>query len=152
MGEKTRYNIITEEATADDVKSIYEIGCRCFPDAWREETIKNDMDGAHSRYFTAKIKEKTVGYGCFWFVADEAQLVNIGVLPAFRRNGIAEEILKRGILEAVSRHMQTMFLEVRISNLAAQNLYRKYNFQVVSVRKDVYELPKENGYIMSCPL
>lgn len=152
MGEKTRYHIVIEEATAEDSNIIYEIGCQCFPDAWREETIKNDLAGAHSQYFVAKINGEIVGYGCFWFVADEAQLVNIGVYPSFRRKGIAEEIIKRGILEAVSRHMQTMFLEVRVSNLAAQKLYWKYNFKVVSVRKDVYELPKENGYIMSRPL
>ena len=75
--------------------------------------------------------------------------MNIGVLPEYRRMGAAEKILKQGLEEAAERHMEVIFLEVRVSNLPAQSLYRKHNFQTVSVRQDVYELPSENGYIMS---
>ena len=96
-----------------------------------------------------KIAKKVIGYGCFWFIADEAQLMNIGVLPEYRRMGAAEKILKQGLEEAAERHMEVIFLEVRVSNLPAQSLYRKHNFQTGSVRQDVYELPRENGYIMS---
>ena len=152
MGKETGDHILIEEASIKDVKSIYEIGRQCFTDAWREETIKNDLSRDHSVYFIAKINGKAGGYGCFWFIADEAQLVNIGVLPIFRRLGAAEKIIQSGIEEALHRHMQTMFLEVRVGNLAAQTLYRKYNFHVVSLRKGVYERPKEDGYIMSLSL
>jgi len=76
-------------------------------------------------------------------------LLLIGVLPEYRRMGAAEKILKQGLEEAAERHMEVIFLEVRVSNLPAQSLYRKHNFQTVSVRQDVYELPRENGYIMS---
>ena len=107
------------------------------------------MKGGHSCYFIAKLAKKVIGYGCFWFTADEAQLMNIGVLPEYRRMGAAEKILKQGLEEAAERHMEVIFLEVRVSNLPAQSLYRKHNFQTVSVRQDVYELPRENGYIMS---
>ena len=44
--------------------------------------------------------------------------------------------------------MKTLFLEVRTSNEKAQNLYRKYGFKVLGLRKGVYDLPKEDGYIM----
>ncbi len=149
MGKNTSGNTLIREALPNDAGDIYQIGKACFSDAWRKETVRNDLSGGHSDYFIASVDGRTVGYGCFWFVADEAQLVNIGVLPDFRRKGLAEEILKRGIEEASVRRMQTMFLEVRVSNLAAQALYRKYQFQVVSVRQAVYDLPRENGYIMS---
>lgn len=57
--------------------------------------------------------------------------------------------MKQGLEEAAERHMEVIFLEVRVSNLPAQSLYRKYNFQTVSVRQDVYELPREMD--ISCP-
>ena len=137
MGKTSRYELIVIKAEEKDISDIYQIGTVSFSDAWREETIRNDMKGGHSCYFIAKLAKKVIGYGCFWFIADEAQLMNIGVLPEYRRMGAAE------------RHMEVIFLEVRVSNLPAQSLYRKHNFQTVSVRQDVYELPRENGYIMS---
>lgn len=107
------------------------------------------MEGSHSEYFVARLDDQVIGYGCFWFIADEGQLVNIGVRPEYRKRGIGALILERGIEEAVLRHMRTMFLEVRISNEAAQNLYKKYDFQIAGLRKKVYELPEEDGYIMT---
>ena len=48
--------------------------------------------------------------------------------------------------------MKTLFLEVRVTNLPAQALYRKYGLKVVSLRKNVYSSPMEDGYIMTCKL
>ena len=134
MGKTSRYELIVIKAEEKDISDIYQIGTVSFSDAWREETIRNDMKGGHSCYFIAKLAKK---------------VMNIGVLPEYRRMGAAEKILKQGLEEAAERHMEVIFLEVRVSNLPAQSLYRKHNFQTVSVRQDVYELPRENGYIMS---
>lgn len=92
---------------------------------------------------------KVIGYACFWYVLDEAQLVNIGVLPEFRKQGAAKAILEAGIDKALENDMKTMFLEVRVSNHGAQNLYKNFGFHVDGLRKSVYELPVEDGYIMS---
>lgn len=149
MGKTSRHEFIIIKAEEKDVPAIYRIGKICFTDAWHEDTVRNDIKSGHSSYYIAKLGEKIVGYGCFWFIADEAQLMNIGVLPEYRRKGVAKEILEQGLEEAMVLKMAAMFLEVRVSNLPAQALYRKYGFHAVSVREDVYELPRENGYIMS---
>ncbi len=52
-------------------------------------------------------------------------------------------------MEAARRHMNTLFLEVRVSNEEAQRLYKNHGFEVLGFRKGVYDLPKEDGYIMS---
>lgn len=44
--------------------------------------------------------------------------------------------------------MQTMFLEVRVSNLPAQKMYETFGFKNLGLRKKVYELPIEDGYVM----
>ena len=148
MGEKAS-GVLIRPASAEDIDSIYEIGTLCFADAWRRDTVAHDMEGSHSEYFVAEMDGKVVGYGCFWFVVDEGQLVNIGVRPEYRRQGFAEAILERGLEECRDRNMKTIFLEVRVSNSPAQALYKKYNFRSLGVRKGVYDLPKEDGYIMS---
>ena len=148
MGEKAS-GVLIRPASAEDIDSIYEIGTLCFADAWRRDTVAHDMEGSHSEYFVAEMDGKVVGYGCFWFVVDEGQLVNIGVRPECRKRGYAEAILKRGLEECKARNMKTIFLEVRVSNSSALALYKKYNFRSLGVRKGVYDLPKEDGYIMS---
>lgn len=147
MGTAAR-QIVIEKAVPNDGKTIYEIGTLCFSDAWREETVLHDMEGDYSCYFIAKVDGEIVGYGCFWFIADEGQLVNIGVRPDYRSQGIGEAILTRGIEEARERGMRTMFLEVRVSNLGAQKMYEKFGFQNLGLRKKVYDLPMEDGYVM----
>lgn len=148
MGEKAS-GVLIRPASAEDIDSIYEIGTLCFADAWRRDTVAHDMEGSHSEYFVAEMDGKVVGYGCFWFVVDEGQLVNIGVRPEYRRQGFAEAILERGLEECRDRNMKTIFLEVRVSNSPALALYKKYNFRSLGVRKGVYDLPREDGYIMS---
>ena len=57
-------------------------------------------------------------------------------------------LLQKGIEEARGRGMQTMFLEVRVSNLSAQKMYETFGFKNLGLRKKVYELPIEDGYVM----
>ena len=147
MGTASR-QIVIEKASLSDGPAIYEIGRLCFSDAWRKETVLHDMEGQHSSYFVARLEGEVVGYGCFWFIADEGQLVNIGVHPEKRRMGIGEAILRRGMDEARERGMRTMFLEVRVSNDSAQKMYEKFGFQNLGLRRKVYDLPIEDGYVM----
>ncbi len=150
MGTETPGSKITiREATAADVHAIYEIGKECFSDAWREETVRNDRQRDGALYLVAESDKEILGYACYWYVLDEAQLVNIGVTPRARRRGIADRLVTEGLTIAKEKGMTSMYLEVRVSNLPAQALYRKYGFTVKALRKQVYELPVEDGYIMA---
>lgn len=150
MGTETPGSKITiREATAHDVHAIYEIGTECFSDAWREETVRNDLKRDGALYLIAERDKEILGYACYWYVLDEAQLVNIGVTPQARRRGIADQLVTEGLAIAKEKGMTSMYLEVRVSNLPAQALYRKYGFTVKALRKQVYELPVEDGYIMA---
>ena len=137
---KTAREILIREAEEKDVPAIYDIGCLCFSDAWRRETVHHDLTEKEDGFIT--------GYGCFWFIAGEGQLVNIGVRPESRRQGIGRMLLQRGIEEARMRDMQTMFLEVRVSNLSAQQMYETFGFKNLGLRKKVYDMPIEDGYVM----
>lgn len=137
------------KASEKDAAVITAIGAACFTEeAWREETVRRDMSLPHSLYFIDEEEGRAEGYSCFWFVADEAQLVNIAVLPEARRKGIASALMEAGMEEAMRRGMASLFLEVRTGNLPAQALYRRHGMTVKALRKGVYEEPKEDGYIM----
>jgi ribosomal-protein-alanine N-acetyltransferase len=149
VGEETRNQITIRQGTAEDAQAIYDIGCQCFSDPWRLETVRHDLEQPLSRYWVAEMDGIVCAYACYWFVADEAQLVNIGVEPSHRRLGMASRLLEAGLNQAEEEGMNTFYLEVRVSNLGAQALYRKFGLSVLTLRKGVYDYPREDGYIMS---
>lgn len=148
MGETASRRISIRRAGPRDASAIYRISKASFTDSWRKETIYDDLSKDHSLYLVCFKGDHMVGYACYWFVLDEAQLVNVAVLPENRKQGLAKQLLEEGLMEARRRHMKTMFLEVRASNLPAQGLYRKYGFSVITLRRGVYDMPREDGYIM----
>jgi ribosomal-protein-alanine N-acetyltransferase len=88
------------------------------------------------------------GYAGLWLMLDEAHVTTIGVHPHHRGQGIGE-LLFLGLAD-IARQMRAfkMTLEVRVSNLPAQALYRKYGLEIAGVRKRYYSDNGEDAYIM----
>ncbi len=153
MGTKSsKKDIVIRAASVSDIDSIYRIECASFSMPWLKETLVHDMTLSYSRYWMAEIRGIPAGYACFWFVEGEAQLVNLAVAPGMRRQGAGAELIRAGLREAGDFQCRTVFLEVRVSNLPAQELYRTFGLTVRSLRKNAYEKPMEDGYIMAGPI
>jgi ribosomal-protein-alanine N-acetyltransferase len=74
----------------------------------------------------------------------ESEILNLAVAPEFRRRGLAKQLVK-----SLLNHLRgTVFLEVRESNRAAQNLYKSMGFQAVSRRPQYYDSPPEAAIVM----
>ena len=89
------------------------------------------------------------GFAGIWVLSDEAHITNIAVRKRYQRRGIGELLLISTIDLAKEMEASTMTLEVRASNLPAQNLYRKYGFTQVGIRYGYYLDNREDGIIMS---
>ncbi len=83
-----------------------------------------------------------------WYMADEAHIVSIGVKRDYRGEGIGELLLIGAFEQAASMKVTKIALEVRFSNSVARNLYRKYGFADVNVRKAYYHDNKEDAVVM----
>jgi ribosomal-protein-alanine N-acetyltransferase len=92
-----------------------------------------------------------VGYGGLWIGVDEGHITTIAVHPAYRRQGIGELLLNGLIDLGFEMHATMLTLEVRVSNVAAQNLYLKYGFVPVGQRPRYYLDNGEDAMIMSTP-
>ena len=92
--------------------------------------------------------QSIAGYIGTWFAADEAHLISIAVHSRFRGIGVGELLLLAGIENASFLGAQTISLEVRISNQIAQNLYKKYGFEIANTRKGYYIDNREDAYTM----
>lgn len=92
-----------------------------------------------------------LGYAGLWLLIDEAHISTIAVMPEWRGHKLGEFLLI-GLLErAIAMRAEIATLEVRISNQVAQNLYRKYQFQAVGMRRNYYHDNLEDALVMSTP-
>jgi ribosomal-protein-alanine N-acetyltransferase len=89
-----------------------------------------------------------VGYIGLWVAGDEAHITAIAVREQFRRQGIGELLMLGAIQETRARHLRRLTLEVRVSNTGAQQLYEKYGFRTLGIRRGYYTAPREDAYIM----
>jgi [ribosomal protein S18]-alanine N-acetyltransferase len=92
-----------------------------------------------------------IGFAGMWLAFDEAHITTIGVDPAQRGLGLGELLLLCMFDEAVARGANWLTLEVRVTNAAAQALYRKYGFTAHGTRKRYYSDNNEDALIMWSP-
>lgn len=94
-------------------------------------------------------RQYIVGFAGIWTMANEAHITNIAVRGSHQRRGLGELLLITLFDLAKESKADIMTLEVRASNLAAQNLYYKYAFTQVGTRRGYYTDNREDGLIMS---
>lgn len=94
-------------------------------------------------------EELIVGFIGFWYLVEESHIVSIVVRPEYRRRGFGELLLVGAIEHAMKSNINSMTLEVRVSNSIARNLYSKYNFHEKGVRKRYYTDDREDALIMT---
>ena len=93
--------------------------------------------------------EYIVGFSGFWMMVGEAHIIAIGVRDGYRQLGIGEGLLIATIELAQILSANVVTLEVRASNMIAQDLYKKYGFQVTGRRLKYYSSDGEDAIIMS---
>jgi len=93
--------------------------------------------------------EVITGFAGFWVMVDEAHITSIATRKAYRRQGIGELMLQSVIDLAAGRKARIVTLEVRVSNTVAQDLYTRYNFNQVGLRRGYYADNREDAFVMS---
>jgi ribosomal-protein-alanine N-acetyltransferase len=94
-------------------------------------------------------REYIVGFSGFWMMVGEAHIIAIGVRNGYRKLGIGEGLLIATIELAQILNANIVTLEVRASNMVAQELYKKYGFRVTGRRLRYYSSDGEDAIIMS---
>jgi ribosomal-protein-alanine N-acetyltransferase len=89
-----------------------------------------------------------VGYAGIWVMTDEAHITTIASHPDVRGMGVGEFLLVALIHRGIEIGARWMTLEVRASNAVAQNLYRKYTFKEMGVRRRYYSDNGEDALVM----
>jgi [ribosomal protein S18]-alanine N-acetyltransferase len=153
-----------------DVPQVMAIERKSFTLPWSDYTYRHEiLENRNAHYFVARrvdgwtrqsvswwgrlfkreVQAPVVGYGGFWIVVDEAHISTIASDVKWRGHGIGELMLLAMIERSIELGAHEVTLEVRVSNTVAQNLYRKYGFEVVGRRPGYYRDNDEDADLMT---
>ena len=141
-------NISIIPMTAAHTAQVAGLEQICFSDPWPEAAVASELDNPLSYWLVALDGETVVGYVGSQTVLGEADIMNVAVSPAFRRRGIAAELLERLKNDLKSEGVYSLTLEVRASNDAAIALYGLLGYVQVGRRPGYYHNPKEDALIL----
>lgn len=130
------------------VPAVAQLEALCFSEPWSENSVASELKNPLSLWLVAVADGQVVGYVGSQTVLGEADMMNLAVLPAFRRQGIAEGLVEHLILALKERETVSLALEVRASNAPAIALYHKMGFNQVGRRPGYYRKPKEDALIL----
>lgn len=123
-----------------------------YPRPWSVGVFHSEIEmmrRGERHYLVARDGTEVVGYGGLMFVVGDAHVTNIAVAPERQRHGIATRLLAELAWVAIDRECTALTLEVRVSNVGAQALYRSFGFVPAGVRKNYYE-NVEDAIVMWC--
>jgi len=128
------------------------------PELEKIQPNQSDLIGRLSRFLrvaepprSPQLEEELrtiVGYAGIWVMTDEAHVTTIASAPTMRGRGVGELLLVALIRRGIEVGARWMTLEVRASNSVAQNLYRKYTFKEMGVRRRYYSDNGEDALVM----
>lgn len=144
--------VVVEAMDLDDVPAVHEIERLSFAVPWPAHAFEQELrTNRLAHYLVARVGARVVGFAGIWLMVDDAHVTTFGVHPEWRRQGVGRSMLL-GLSELAMRiGARRMTLEVRVSNEAAQALYRSFGFEVAGRRPRYYTDDGEDALIMSTP-
>ncbi len=142
-------NINVRLAYKEDLAAMHAVEMSSFSMPWSYDAFVENFYNIFSVYVLAETENgEVVGFGGMQSIFEEAHIMNVAVDKNYRRMGIADKMLALMKDEARARKAEKMFLEVRIGNTPAKELYRKNGFKEMAVRKGYYSDNGEDAVIM----
>jgi len=133
-----------------DLPEVDRIEHMCFTTPWDIRSFEYELEHKDTILKVAVLNNQIIGYVCVRTILDITHMLNLAVLPEFRRRGIGSMLLRDALneLKQSKPDINLITLEVRESNTAAIKLYEKFGFKVMGKRIGYYEKPYENAIIM----
>ena len=103
------------------------------------EIIKDLNNNVFSKYFIYVKESNIIGFVNYFDIYDRYEIVNIFVTETYRNKKIGSKMLEHLIKLGEKQNIKNITLEVKKDNIVAINLYKKYNFEIVAIRKLYYQ-------------
>jgi [ribosomal protein S18]-alanine N-acetyltransferase len=131
------------------LRSVLRIEAQVYPRPWSLSLFVSELALRASRlYAVARVNGLVAGYAGVMFAGEDAHVTTIAVDPAWQRHRIGTRLLLHLARSSVERGAHHLTLEVRVSNLGAQALYREFGFRPAGVRRNYYVETNEDALVM----
>jgi ribosomal-protein-alanine N-acetyltransferase len=132
-----------------DVPDLLTIEVAQFPEPWTRTMLLDEITNTATRRYRVAVEEGTIiGYVGVMFVMDELHVNTLGTLPGHEGRGVATSLLDDAWVAARERGVKRATLEVAASNTRAQELYFRFGFAPVGVRKNYYARSHEDALVL----
>ncbi len=150
----TALRVTVRRMRFDDVEQVHAIDQRSFPTPWTLNSFRFELsENRSSHSWVAEVEmggEKlVVGAIVVWLLVDDAHIGTIAVDAPYRRQGIGRRMLCIALAELARAGAVSSTLEVRESNLAAQEMYRQFGYETVGRRRGYYPDNGEDALVMA---
>ncbi|MCB9430462.1 MAG: ribosomal protein S18-alanine N-acetyltransferase [Ardenticatenaceae bacterium] len=136
-----------------DIDAVLAIEDQSFPSAARASFYRHELSENPLAFYQALVTgDSLLGYAGYWMMADEAHISILAVDPVWRGKRLGELLLLNLLWLACGQQALLATLEVRRSNVVAQKLYEKYQFEYVGERRRYYRDTGEDALLMTVML
>lgn len=144
--------VVLRPMRTSDLARVLEIERASFTMAWSVATFRSLLGRDDAECWVAERDGRIEGYAAYWIILDEAELGDIAVDPDVRGRGIGSVLLDLVAERVRQRGVRRLFLEVRVSNEAAQRLYFRHGFVKTGRRRNYYVDPREDAFVLTLDL
>ncbi len=144
--------LIVRNMKESDLEAIASLEKNIFSDAWTAKSIGDTYNQSQAFIVTAELNGKLAGYCIVYFVLDEGEIARIAVDNCVRRQGVGRKLLEQVKKTCEEKGIIRLMLDVRESNESARAFYKNYGFEEDGLRKNFYDMPKEDAVLMSMVL
>lgn len=142
-------SVYIREMTEEDIDEVYEIESKTYSTSWSKKILTHEVvENKHAYYVVIEYDDKIVGFAGMWVVFDDAQVTNIAITPPYQGRKLGEKLFRYMLESAVVLGVERLSLEVRVSNIVAQNMYRKFGLVPGGIRKGYYSDNNEDAIVM----
>lgn len=135
-------------ATGSELEQIAAIELEIMPQPWRLNNFREAISSDHAFIMLAMDEDNVAGYSVIYQTPPECELPDIVVAEKYRNLGIGRKLLELSKDKCRQNNIDTMFLEVRVSNSKAYKLYSSLGFEEIGIRKGFYSNPDEDAICM----
>jgi ribosomal-protein-alanine N-acetyltransferase len=139
--------------TSADVTRVAAIEAESFTSPWKASTFRTLLARPGAELWVLEDEDDgIIGYAVLWCILDEGELANIAIADAHRGRGLGARLLSTMMGIARERGVASLYLEVRVSNEKAAELYRRFGFENIGLRRNYYDSPREDAVLMRASL
>lgn len=142
----------------DDLDDVIHVNEVCLPENYPRSFFAEHVMNYPKAFIVAEVDGKIVGYvmtriekgfsafGFKWVT--KAHIISLAVLPQYRKQGIGSALMRKALEGAKEYGATESYLEVRVTNVEAINLYKRLSYEVKGVNADYYS-DGEDAYVMA---